>query len=56
MFVSVEIPGGIVIEPHIGLAINDFAAGVEFFKSLPSIDDPLLLRGPEFQVGGTVDA
>jgi hypothetical protein len=32
----------------VGLAINDFAAGVEFFKTLPSIDDPFLLRGPDF--------
>jgi hypothetical protein len=44
VFVSASVPGGIVIEPNTGLAFNDFSAGVEFFKSLPSIDDPALLR------------
>jgi Ca2+-binding RTX toxin-like protein len=44
VFVSASVPGGIVIEPNTGLAFNDFSAGVEFFKSLPSVDDPALLR------------
>ncbi len=47
-FISVEIPGGILLEPTTGLTINDFAAGVEFFKTLPSIDDPFALRSSEF--------
>ncbi|MCC6231170.1 MAG: hypothetical protein IT580_00900, partial [Verrucomicrobiales bacterium] len=56
VFLNAEVPGGILLEPNTGLSINDFSAGVEFFKTLPSIDDPLLLRGPQFQVQPTVDA
>ena len=37
-------------------SINDFAAGVEFFKTLPSIDDPDELRGPDFQLPTNADA
>ena len=44
------MPGGILLEPNTGLAINDFSAGVEFFKTLPSIDEPEQLRGPDFQL------
>ena len=33
-----------MVVPQIGLVINDFAAGVEFFKTLPSIEDPFALR------------
>ncbi|MGB7963189.1 MAG: hypothetical protein WCF12_09585, partial [Propionicimonas sp.] len=44
VFINVEVPGGILLEPFTGLSINDFAAGVEFFKSLPSLDDPFALR------------
>ena len=29
-----------MLVPPIGLAINDFVGGVEFFKTLPSIDEP----------------
>jgi hypothetical protein len=47
-FISVEVPGGILLEPTTGLTINNFAAGVEFFKTLPSIEDPFLLRGNDF--------
>ncbi|MEW6157129.1 MAG: calcium-binding protein, partial [Verrucomicrobiota bacterium] len=45
-----SIPGGIILEPNSGLAINDFVGGVQFFKSLPSIDDPKDLRRPEFNL------
>ncbi len=48
VFINVEIPGGILLEPTTGLTINDFSAGVEFFKTLPSIEDPFALRNPEF--------
>ena len=48
VFISGSIPGGILLEPNTGLSINDFSAGVEFFKTLPSIDEPEELRGPEF--------
>ena len=48
MFLSASLPTGIMLEPQIGLVMNDFAAGVEFFKTLPSIDDPFELRGPDF--------
>ncbi|MCG8701351.1 MAG: hypothetical protein MI922_25075, partial [Bacteroidales bacterium] len=41
---SVSIPGGIVIVPPYGIAINDFVGGVEFFKTLPKIEDPQDLR------------
>ena len=34
-FINVQTPTGILIVPQIGLTINDFSAGVEFFKSLP---------------------
>ena len=50
VFINVEIPGGILLEPITGLTINDFAASVEFFKTLPSVDDPKDLRGPEFEL------
>ncbi|MEP7335472.1 MAG: hypothetical protein ABI717_06790, partial [Actinomycetota bacterium] len=46
---SVSLPTGILIYPPFGLTINDFYASVEFFKSLPSIDEPEQLRGGEFQ-------
>jgi hypothetical protein len=48
VYINVEIPGGIVLVPPMGLALKGFSAGVEFFKSLPSIDDPFALRGSEF--------
>ncbi|MBL8335376.1 MAG: hypothetical protein JNM97_01270, partial [Rhodoferax sp.] len=50
VFISASIPGGILLEPNTGLSINDFSAGVEFFKTLPSIDQPEELRGPDFQL------
>ena len=46
---SVSLPTGIIIYPPFGLTINDFYASVEFFKSLPSIDEPEQLRGGAFQ-------
>ena len=48
VLIGASVPGGIVLEPNTGLAINDFTAGVEFFKSLPSIEDPFELRNPAF--------
>ncbi|MCB1127981.1 MAG: hypothetical protein KDM81_15915, partial [Verrucomicrobiae bacterium] len=56
VFLNVEVPGGIVLEPNTGLAINDFSAGVEFFKSLPSINDPFELRNPDFGLPTTLTA
>jgi hypothetical protein len=56
VFINVEIPGGVVLEPNSGLAINDFSAGVEFFKSLPSIDDPFALRNPDFELPSEMTA
>ena len=53
VFLSASVPGGIVLEPNTGLAINDFSAGVEFFKSLPSIEDPFELRNPAFDIPST---
>ncbi|NBV87825.1 MAG: hypothetical protein EBS01_16490, partial [Verrucomicrobia bacterium] len=54
LFVSVKTATGIMLEPTTGLTINDFAAEVEFFKTLPSISDPLELRRPDFSVTSTV--
>jgi hypothetical protein len=50
VFIAGSVPGGILLEPNTGLSINDFSAGVEFFKTLPSIDQPEQLRGPAFQL------
>ena len=44
VMINVELPAGVLLEPTTGLTINDFTAGVEFFKSLPSIEDPFALR------------
>ena len=51
-----SVPGGILLEPFTGLSINDFVGGVEFFKTLPSIDDPMKLRGPAFQIPTQIPA
>ena len=48
VFVNVKTPTGVMLVPQIGLVLNDFSAGVEFFKTLPSIEDPFALRNPEF--------
>src|SRR3954454_639396 len=50
VLINVEVPGGLLLEPITGLSMNDFVAGVEFFKTLPSIDDPFALRNPDFQL------
>jgi hypothetical protein len=50
VYLTASLPTGIMLVPQIGLVMNDFAAGVEFFKTLPSIDDPTELRGPDFQL------
>ncbi|HEX6130520.1 MAG TPA: hypothetical protein VF044_02260, partial [Actinomycetota bacterium] len=49
---SASLPTGIMLIPQIGLVMNDFTAGVEFFKTLPSIDQPEELRKPDFQAPG----
>ena len=49
-----NLPTPIVVYPPFGIAINDFFASVEFFKTLPSIDDPEQLRGSDFQPPGAV--
>ena len=49
VYLTAALPTGIMLVPQIGLVMNDFTAGVEFFKSLPSIDQPEELRGPAFQ-------
>ena len=50
VLISVEVPGGILLEPITGLTINDFVAGVDFFSTLPSISDPKALRSNAFQI------
>ncbi|HWS34529.1 MAG TPA: hypothetical protein VN408_17540, partial [Actinoplanes sp.] len=56
VYLSVNVPGGILLEPNSGLSINDFAGGVEFFKTLPSIDDPFALRSAAFQLPTVLSA
>ncbi|MGZ6715887.1 MAG: hypothetical protein ACXVFG_14140, partial [Gaiellaceae bacterium] len=56
VFLEASLPTGIVIVPQFGIAINDFVAGVEFFKTLPSIDSPFDLRGPDFNLPTAVPA
>ncbi|MBT8144808.1 MAG: hypothetical protein KJO55_08905, partial [Gammaproteobacteria bacterium] len=52
VLINVDIP--IMIVPQIGLTISDFTAGVEFFKTLPEIDDPEQLRDPAFDPPGEI--
>ncbi|SFS22515.1 LEPR-XLL domain-containing protein, partial [Yoonia litorea] len=54
VLVSGSVPGGILLEPNSGLAINDFTGGVDFFKSLPDITDAADLAGPAFALPGTI--
>ncbi|HAM71756.1 MAG TPA: hypothetical protein DCM86_08950, partial [Verrucomicrobiales bacterium] len=54
VFISVSIPSGIIIVPQIGLAIGELSARVEFFKTLPSLDEPSQLR--DFNVSSTPNA
>ena len=46
--ISVSLPEGIILDPDTGIAINNFVAGVQFFKTLPSITDPMALANPAF--------
>ncbi len=46
----------ILIVPQIGLTLTNFVAGVEFFKTLPDIDDPFDLRRPEFSASTATSA
>ena len=50
VFVNISTPTGVLLVPQIGLTLNDFSAGVEFFKTLPSIDDPFALRNAAFSL------
>ena len=53
VFLSASLPdAAILLDPDTGLTINNFAGGVEFFKTLPSIDDPIALRGAAFAGAG----
>ena len=45
-----------MLVPQIGLVINDFVGGVEFFKALPSLNNPSELRSIPLMSGPTVDA
>jgi hypothetical protein len=54
VLLRVNVP--ITVEPFTGLTIGDFTGGVEFFKTLPSIEDPLKLRDPAFTVTATPSA
>src|SRR5262249_6544922 len=53
VLVSAPSETGVLLEPITGLSIGQFAAGVDFSKSLPSITDPTDLRGQAFQIGNT---
>ncbi len=54
MLVTANVPGGILLEPNSGLAINDFTGGVDFFKTLPDIDSADQLTGPAFALPGAI--
>ncbi len=54
VLLNASTPTGILLEPNTGLSMNDFTASVEFFKTLPSIDDPMGLRAPAFQLPQSV--
>ncbi|MBC8508344.1 MAG: hypothetical protein H8D34_26095, partial [Chloroflexi bacterium] len=41
---SAKTPTGVMLVPQIGLVINDFVGGVEFFRSLPSVSEPSDLK------------
>ncbi|MDX6411753.1 MAG: large repetitive protein, partial [Gaiellaceae bacterium] len=56
VFISASLPTGILLEPVTGLTINNFAGGVEFFHTLPSITNPFDLRGPAFALPSNVSA
>src|SRR5262249_52267268 len=43
VFISVDLPEGILLDPDTGLSINNFAGGVQFFQTLPNYTDPLQL-------------
>ena len=53
---NAALPTGVMLVPQIGLVINDFVGGVEFFKSLPSLNNPSELRSIPLMSGPTVDA
>ncbi len=36
-FISVDVPGGILLDPDSGLTINDFSAGIEFNQTVSDI-------------------
>ncbi|HKI92981.1 MAG TPA: hypothetical protein VJ986_11835, partial [Gaiellaceae bacterium] len=58
VFINVNTPTGILLDPDTGIAINNFAGGVQFFHTLPSITDPMQLRNAAFSTptnGVTVD-
>ncbi|NLX95674.1 MAG: hypothetical protein GXY83_05820, partial [Rhodopirellula sp.] len=55
VLITAATPTGILLEPVSGLTINDFVAGVEFFKTLPSITETDDLRDPEFAVSTDID-
>jgi len=55
VFLNASVPGGVLLEPNSGLSMNDFSAGVEFFKTLPSLDDPFALRDPSLAATTDID-
>ncbi|MEQ2009497.1 MAG: hypothetical protein ABMA26_22165, partial [Limisphaerales bacterium] len=55
VFININVP--VTVDPvYTQLTLSNFSAGVEFYKTLPSIDEPDDLRGPEFKVDGTMTA
>ncbi|MFZ0041730.1 MAG: hypothetical protein WAK93_10520, partial [Solirubrobacteraceae bacterium] len=50
VFIDAQVPGGILLDPDTGLTLNNFAGGVQFYSTLPSIDDPLQLNNPAFNL------
>ncbi|MFM9114611.1 MAG: hypothetical protein ACKOU6_00420, partial [Planctomycetota bacterium] len=56
VLVTASLPTGILLEPISGLSINDFVGGVEFFTTLPDINNPDELRRPEFSPAGRTNS
>ena len=55
VMISASTPTGILLEPTSGLTINDFVAGVEFFKSLPALTEPQQLRDTSLDASAEPD-
>ncbi|MHB9067992.1 MAG: choice-of-anchor Q domain-containing protein [Pirellulaceae bacterium] len=56
VMITASTPTGILLEPTTGLTINDFVAGVEFFKTLPALTEPEQLRDQSLATAADIDS